>query len=86
MTTGKKIFGTLYWRISAIFLVLLALVGLAYVYITAHLSVMYFQQVNQRLNRNAASDIASHAAPFKNGMIDDTVMRKSINKHNNRSS
>jgi hypothetical protein len=74
MITSKKIFGTLYWRISAIFLVSLGLVGLAYVYITANLSVMYFQQVNQRLNRNAASDIASHAAPFKSGMIDDSVM------------
>ena len=74
MTTSKKFFSTLYWRISAIFLVLLALVGLAYVYITAHLSVEYFQQVNQRLNRNAASDIASHATPFKSGRIDDSVM------------
>jgi len=69
----KKFFSTLYWRISATFLVLLTLVGLAYVYITAQLSGMYFQQVNQRLNRNAASDIASHSTPFKNGRVNDTA-------------
>lgn len=74
MTTNKRFFGTLYWRIAATFLVLLALVGLAYVYITAHLSGIYFQQVNQKLNRNAASDIVSHATFFKDGRMNDSAM------------
>lgn len=71
---SKKVFSSLYWRISATFLVLLTLVGLAYVYITARFSGIYFQQVNQRLNRNAASDIVSHSAPFKNGKVNDTAL------------
>ena len=76
MVTGKKIFNSLYWRISAAFLVILAFVGLAYVYITAHSSIIYFQQVNQRLNRNTASNIAAHCAPFKNGKVNDTVVEE----------
>lgn len=71
---NKKFFSTLYWRISATFLVLLTLVGLAYIYITANVSGVYFQQVNQRLNRNAAYDIVSHSSPFKNGRVNDTAM------------
>ena len=70
----KKFFSTLYWRISATFLVLLTLVGLAYVYITAHLSGLYFQHVNQRLNRNAAIDIVSHSTLFKDGSMNDSAM------------
>jgi signal transduction histidine kinase len=74
ITTDKKIFSSLYWRISFAFLIMLSLIGLAYVYITVHSSGIYFQRVNQRLNRNAASDIASHSAPFRNGRMNDTAM------------
>jgi signal transduction histidine kinase len=74
ITTDKKTFNSLYWRISAAFLIMLSLIGLAYVYITAHSSGIYFQQVNQRLNHNAASDIAAHSSPFKNGKVNDTAM------------
>ena len=73
--TAKKLFpGTLYWRISAAFLVMLALVGLAYVFITTYTSGIYFQHVNQRLNRNAATNIVTHSALFKNGKVDDTSL------------
>jgi signal transduction histidine kinase len=74
MGADKKLFSSLYWRISAAFLVILGSVGLAYVYITARSSGIYFQQVNQRLNRNTASDIAAHSTPFKNGRVNDTAM------------
>ncbi|HEY6975792.1 MAG TPA: HAMP domain-containing sensor histidine kinase [Chitinophagaceae bacterium] len=74
MSADKKLFSSLYWRISAAFLIILGLVGLAYVYITARSSGIYFQEVNQRLNRNTASDIAAHSAPFKNGRVNDTAM------------
>jgi signal transduction histidine kinase len=70
--TNKRFFRTLYWRISAAFLILLALIGLSYIYITARLSNTYFQQINQRLNRNAASDIVSHSTSFKNGKVDES--------------
>lgn len=72
--TNKLFFGTLYWRISAAFLVMLVFVGLAYVCITTYTSGVYFQHVNQRLNRNAAANIVAHSVLFKNGRVDDTSM------------
>src|SRR4030095_16073577 len=78
MGADKKLCSSLYWRISTAFLVILGLVGLAYVYITARSSGIYFQQVNQRLNRNTASDIAAHSAPFKNGRVNDTAMAETF--------
>ena len=69
--TNKRFFRTLYWRISAAFLILLALIGLSYIYITARLSNTYFQQINQRLNRNAAIDIVSHSTSFRDGKVDE---------------
>jgi signal transduction histidine kinase len=71
---NKKFFRSLYWRISATFLVLLALIGLSYVCTTTRLSNIYFQQINQRLNRNTAGDIVSHSTSFRNGKIDETGM------------
>ncbi|HET9434421.1 MAG TPA: hypothetical protein VFO37_11725, partial [Chitinophagaceae bacterium] len=74
ITTKKLFLGTLYLRISTAFLVMLALVGLAYVFITTSTSGIYFQHVNQRLNRNAATNIVSHSDLFKNGKVDDTSL------------
>jgi hypothetical protein len=37
-------------------------------------SGIYFQHVNQRLNRNAATNIAAHSSPFRNGKTNDTSM------------
>ena len=36
-------FNNLFWRISAVFFVLMALTGLSYVFITVHYSSRYFQ-------------------------------------------
>jgi len=71
---NKKFFRTLYWRISVTFLVLLALIGLSYICTTTRLSNTYFQQINQRLNRNTATDIVSHSTSFRNGKVDETGM------------
>ncbi|HEV8284451.1 MAG TPA: HAMP domain-containing sensor histidine kinase [Chitinophagaceae bacterium] len=70
----KKLFSSLYWRISSAFFLLLALVGLVYICITSYSSGIYFEQVNQRLNHNAAGDIAAHSSPFLNGKVNDKAM------------
>lgn len=59
----------MYWRISAAFLILLAMVGVAYIYITARSSRDYFEQVTQTLNQNTASDIAAHSSLFVDGKL-----------------
>jgi len=69
-------FNNLFWRISAVFFVLLAFVGLTYVYITAHYSEKYFEQVNQGLNRRTAADIAAHSEPLVNGEVNQKAIEK----------
>lgn len=69
-------FNNLFWRISAVFFVLLAFVGLTYVYLTAHYSEKYFEQVNQRLNRHTAADIAAHSEPLINGKVNQKAIEK----------
>jgi signal transduction histidine kinase len=73
---NKIRFNNLFWRLSAVFFVLLTFIGLTYVYITAHYSGRYFEQVNQRLNRNIASDIASHSEPLINGEVNAKATEK----------
>lgn len=72
MISRKMTFGSLYWRISAAFMIILAMVGLAYIYITARSSSIYFEQVNQNLNWNTARDISAHSSPFTNSKVNDT--------------
>ena len=65
----NRLFGSLFWRISAVFFVLLVLIGLAYVYGTIYYSEMYLDQVNQRLNRQTAKNIVEHSKPFYDGKV-----------------
>ncbi len=65
----NNLFGSLYWRISAVFFLLLVLVGLAYVYSTIHYSGAYIEEVNQRLNRNTAKNIVENSTPFYDGKV-----------------
>ncbi len=66
----------LFWRISAAFLLILAFVGVVYIYITVHYSAKYFEQVSQLLNRNTATQIVKDTKPFKNGKVDEPVLEE----------
>ena len=70
----KSRFNNLFWRISAIFFILLVFIGLSFVFITVHYSGLYFEEINQRLNKNTAADIAAHATPFTNGKVNEKAM------------
>lgn len=69
-------FNNLFWRISAIFFILLVFTGLSFIYITVHYSGLYFEEVNQRLNKNTAADIAAHSTPFTDGTVNEKAMEK----------
>lgn len=60
----KKFFRSLYWKLSAVFLVLLVLVGAAYTYLTLFSSEMYFAEASQRLNASLARHIVHDVRPF----------------------
>ncbi|CAN5411567.1 ATP-binding protein [soil metagenome] len=75
---SKSKFNNLFWRISAVFFVLLGFIGLAYVFITLHYSSLYFKEVNQHLNKSIAADIARHSTPFTNGKINEKAMEETF--------
>lgn len=60
-------FRSLYWKLSAVFLVLLLLIGAAYTYLTLFSSEMYFAETSQRINASLAQHIVEDIRPFVDG-------------------
>lgn len=60
---------SLFWRISAAFLLILVLLGLAYVSITAYSARKYFQETTQRLHASVAEEMLKEVNPFVDGEI-----------------
>jgi signal transduction histidine kinase len=71
-----KLKNTLLWRLSAAFLILLLLLGLAYVVITTISANRYFQETTQRLNADVASEMLLEVQPF----VDGEVNKKALDK------
>lgn len=59
-----------FWRISAIFFVLLLLIGIGYMFITSFFSAKYFQEVNQKLYGETAAHLVHETNPLKKGEVD----------------
>ncbi len=62
-------YNSLFWKISGVFFILLALVGVAYTYITFDYSQKYLDEIDQRLNRDTAKNIVENSTPFYNGEV-----------------
>lgn len=70
----KRYFKSLYWKISALFLILLVLIGAVYIYVTLFTAEMYFQEESQKVSAHIAHSIVEKIDPFTNGEIDrDTL-------------
>lgn len=67
---------TLFWRLSGVFLLILILLGLAYVSITAYSTRKYFQETTQRLNAHVAKEMLAEVNPFVNGEINAEAVGK----------
>ena len=52
-------FRTLYWKLATVMLGLFALIGVLYVLLTLYTTRLYFQEVNQKLNRTLAENLAA---------------------------
>ncbi len=61
---SKSAFNSLYWKISAVFLFVLLLLGIGFNFLTLFQAEMYFQEGNQRLHRQLASYIADVLEPY----------------------
>jgi signal transduction histidine kinase len=70
------LFGSLYWKLSLTFLVILAILAVALIYVNAFTAEMYFQETNQRLNSMVASSIAKDVHPIVGGKIDREALAK----------
>jgi signal transduction histidine kinase len=60
---------SLFWKISTVFFILLAAVGLIYTYLNHDYSKSYLEEVNQKLNRDTAKNIVENSTPFYNGEV-----------------
>ena len=65
----KSTFNSLFWKISIVFFVLLAGVGVMYTYVSHEYSKTYLEEVNQRLNHDTAKNIVENSTPFYNGQV-----------------
>lgn len=74
-TFFKRISGSLYWRIAAIFLFVLVCTSVANLYITANTAEMYYMESSQRLNRELADHIAKFTKPFVDGEVNDEELK-----------
>ncbi len=70
----KRIGGNLlFWKISAVFTLLLIILGVVYIGIASQVSRQYFNQINQQLYGDVASNLVGITKPLKNGLPDTTV-------------
>ncbi len=72
----RNIGKSLYWRISISFLLILLLLGLAYILITAVAADHYFKETTQRLNAHVAESMLHEVTPFVDGKVNDEALGK----------
>jgi signal transduction histidine kinase len=70
----RKLFSSIYGKISLIFLILLIILGALQIVLLVNFSSEFFSESDQKLNRNLASDLAAKFKPF----LEDTLDYKSI--------
>lgn len=76
MAKDKSVNGgvSLFWKLSATFLVLLLLVGSVHIVLSISASEKYYMQRNQKLNANIAQSIIKEVKPIINGEITETAL------------
>jgi signal transduction histidine kinase len=70
----KRIWNSLYWRISALLLLIFIIVGLAYLVIAVNSSQDYFAETTQKLNANVAESLLLEVNPFENGEVNKNAL------------
>ncbi|MCE7996551.1 MAG: HAMP domain-containing histidine kinase [Roseivirga sp.] len=64
---------SLFWKLSATFLILLVIVGTAHMFLSISAAETFFQERNQRLNAPIAQSIIKEVKPIINGEIADNA-------------
>ncbi len=68
-------FKNLYTRLAAVLLGLFLLIGVLYILLTLYTTRLYFQEVNQKLNRILAQHLVSEQILLKNGQVDEGALK-----------
>ncbi len=76
MAKDKSVSNILYWKISAILLSLLVVLGVMYVIITGYIGGQYLQEVNQRLYGTIADSTVAMIQLMENGEPDEASVKK----------
>jgi two-component system, OmpR family, sensor kinase len=71
---NKGMFKNLYARLAAVLMGLFFLIGVLYFLLTLYTTRLYFQEVNQKLNRILAQHLVSENILMKNGRVNDKAL------------
>jgi len=75
---GKLMFKTLYCKLAAVLVGLFCLIGALYILLTLYTTRMYFQEVNQKLNRTLAQHLVSEKILMKNSRVEEAALQDII--------
>ncbi len=65
----------LFWKLSLVFLFIIVAIGSVYIYLTALTSRQYFDEANQKLNKNIASHTVQEVSPLIDGKVDTNAIQ-----------
>jgi signal transduction histidine kinase len=72
----NRFFTSIFWKISAIFLITLLVLSVIYLYISVYTAEMYFQETGQKLNAEVAPHIAAENKCFVNGEANEEALKE----------
>ncbi len=70
----RKIWNSLYWRISALLLLIFVVLGLLYIVIAVNSSREYFAETTQKLNADVAEHLLHEVNPFVEGKVNEDAL------------
>ena len=76
----RKFFRGLYWKISAIFLVLLSILVVVQILVSVHSALNFVKESDQKLNRGLARALAEKFSPFLKDSLDYAAIEHAIHE------
>ena len=67
-------FKTLNCKLAVVLLGLFCIIGILYMLLTLYTTRLYFQEVNQKLNRTLAQNLASETSLMKDGRVNEKAL------------
>jgi signal transduction histidine kinase len=74
----KSFFKSFYGKLSAVFMLLLIIVGAVQIYLTYNASLRYLEEVDQKLNLHLAGNIAGELQPMVKDSLSVSAIKESI--------